>query len=195
MNIDQLDVNEKWKRKFEIFEKAGANKGYSNINYNGIEPKQRNLIMFNSLAFIFSPFYYFVKKMPEKALVLLGIGFLMVIILELFRFFTALTLPNIVYAIPLSALCGIFANYDFYRKKVHCEKMWKKFSVFSSLWAAILFCVIAFTITISALYLLETSQSTKNITVISHTDLDDKALEQLMADPEINKFIFEDNQK
>ena len=48
---------------------------------------------------------------------------------------------------------------------------------------------------ISTEYLLETSQSTKNITVISHTDLDDKALEQLIADPEINKFIFEDNQK
>ncbi|MFC1484894.1 DUF2628 domain-containing protein [bacterium] len=157
MAIDDFDVSEKWKERFEIFEKCGARDGYKTYskNFKSLESREVFSIYFNIWAFIFWPYYYFVKKMWHKGFVLLGLPFLVGNIATILEFLIKKPIPNI---IPMGggvAVCAVMANYDYYRKTVCSEKMWKTFSIFSNLLIAILFAIINFAVRVIIVSLME----------------------------------------
>ena len=63
--IAKLPVSDSWKAKFLLIEKAG---GLGLPRASVLTGSERFSIMFNILAFIFWPFYYFFKGMWKSSL-------------------------------------------------------------------------------------------------------------------------------
>ncbi|MGO4999917.1 DUF2628 domain-containing protein [Oceanisphaera sp. W20_SRM_FM3] len=170
-NFSTLDVNEKWKLKFNTLKNIGADDNFiykcmSSTEYKNLPFKEKQKVSFNILAFLFGPLYYFFKKMWLKGAVILGGVWIFASLLTLVEATIGIILPSVFYWIPSGVVCAQLANYDFYRKKVHSENMWQDIpSIFSTKVGAIGFPVIAFAVligisTLSPAYIEETKAQT-----------------------------------
>jgi uncharacterized protein len=126
-SINELDVSEYWKKKFEILERAGEFKNGTYENFKSLSFTERRKIGFNFIAFIGCPFYYFFKKMWGKGWVLFGLSVLINAAITGVEIATKIHVPNYVYQSVPAVIFASIANYDFYRFKVHNETMWKPF--------------------------------------------------------------------
>jgi len=108
--INSLEISEQWKEKFRLLDKAGKLK-FTYENFKELSKKERLKIGFNIWGFLLGPFYYFAKGMWLKGFILTFFGLL----------FAAATGIGI---LLVPAIAGAYANYDFYRFKVHNDKMW-----------------------------------------------------------------------
>jgi hypothetical protein len=127
--IDDLDVSNKWKCRFNLLQKVGADKLSHGMilksdAYRSLTFRERLSVNSNFLAFLGSFFYYFFKRMHLKGFVLLSFSLLWVAILSCVEFFTGLVIPSITFWILSSVLCSQWANYDMYRKTFHNEILW-----------------------------------------------------------------------
>ena len=127
--IDNLDMSNKWKRRFHLLQKVGADELSHGMIFKSDAFKKltfRERLFFNSnfMAFFGGFFYYFFKRMHLKGLVIFSFSLLWVTILSSLEFFTALVIPDMIFWILSSALCSQWANYDLYRKTFHNEKLW-----------------------------------------------------------------------
>lgn len=115
-----------WNKKFDILEKIGAGNGLKSYfeNYKLLSFGERFKIGFNVFAFMFGPFYYFVKRMWFKGAFLLGAIVTLNVILTLIESAFDTTFPMAIYQMPGAAICASFANYDYYRFYKHQEKIW-----------------------------------------------------------------------
>ena len=62
--------------------------------------------------------------MHLKGFAILAVSMLWVALLMLVEFFTGMTLPDSMFWIMSSALCGMLANTDYYRHTFQNEKIW-----------------------------------------------------------------------
>jgi hypothetical protein len=120
-NIADLPVSEAWKTKFRLIEKAG---GPKQKNLRDLSFRERQLISFNILGFLFGPIYYAVKGMWKKGLAMFTIVFMAIVILSLIleaigfgRFANALGYGG-------AALFAVRANIDQYKKWVLDDNGW-----------------------------------------------------------------------
>ncbi|MBN3492199.1 DUF2628 domain-containing protein [Vibrio neptunius] len=130
-DIDELDMSDKWKRRFHLLRQFGADElshamMLKSDAFRQLSFKERwsYSIVFNIAAFIFGFMYYFYKRMHLKGAVILCFTLLWVAALAMIEFFTGVVIPNVVYWGPSSALCAQWANYDLYRKTFHNEQLW-----------------------------------------------------------------------
>jgi hypothetical protein len=130
MNIDDLDVSNKWKRRFNLLQKVGADELSHGMilksdAYRSLTFRERISANSNFIAFFGSFFYYFFKRMHLKGFVILSFSLLWVAVLSCIEFFTGLGIPDVVFWCLSSSLCSQFANYDLYRKTFHNETLWR----------------------------------------------------------------------
>ena len=91
---------------------------------------ERLKIGFNLPAFLFGPFYYFMKGMWKKGgIILTGILFLDTGLMAI-ELLGNVIVPSMLYWVPGYALCASLANYDFFRCVVHQEYMWNPLRAF-----------------------------------------------------------------
>ncbi len=136
-DIDTLDVSERWKERFRLLDMAGPMVGGKLQNIERIGRRERTRIAYNWLAFLFSPIYYFVKGMPRKGLVLLGLGWLWIALVTSAEGVFGFRAPNTLFWIPSSIVAAALANWDYYMKVVHGKSMWQPVA-FMNNWAACL---------------------------------------------------------
>jgi len=143
--MEQVVLSPKWQKKFVSI--AKINGSFSRINELKFGDR------FNFLAFIFGPFYYFFKGMPQKGFTLIAATYFYSVNLTLFEHAIGITIPASAYAVPTSAICGIYANLDYYRLIIHNEKMWEIFpKKLESTLASALAALLAVTIFMVTLY-------------------------------------------
>lgn len=128
-NSSTPSVSDAWKTKFDILHRIGADdqfiyKAMSSTEYKGLSFKEKNKISFNILAFLFGPFYYFSKTMWAKGAVIIGVTWVLAALLTLVEAVMGVALPAVIYWIPSAVICAQLANYDYFRKVIHGEKMW-----------------------------------------------------------------------
>lgn len=138
-DIDSLDVSDAWKKRFRLIERAGPFIKGKYQNILALTPRERRVISFNILAFLFSGLYYLAKGMPKKALVLMGFSWIFSAALTLLETAYHFSAPNSLYWIPLAVVTSMLANHDYYQKKVYRQDMWPTLNVFDSWAATILF--------------------------------------------------------
>ncbi|WP_299004849.1 hypothetical protein [uncultured Shewanella sp.] len=128
INIDNLAVKDKWKRRFKLFEALDAGTRSRDEIFKSKEFKTlsfKEKLAFNSFwGFIGAWLYYFYKGMHLKGGCLLAVALLWGGMLSLFDFFSGIDIPNAAYWTPISAICMLFAPLDFYRKSLFGETMW-----------------------------------------------------------------------
>lgn len=129
VDIDTLDVSDRWKRYFKGVQKYG---GLQAPQLKTLPPEQRKAatkemappIASFALAFVFGFFYYLVKGMWKKGLVLLA--FVLVIVFTasfLLYMIGGETLANGVRFLG-GAIFGVMAPRDFYAFKVDRDDGW-----------------------------------------------------------------------
>ena len=128
-SIDQLDVSDKWKQKFELMEKAGIKEfGYLKMlqqdKFKGMPFKQRHSIQFNNWALVFGVLFYFAKGMWKKGALILAISWLLAAVLIGVESLIDTEIPAVFYWIVPAILCAQFANRDYYMLKLRGETMW-----------------------------------------------------------------------
>lgn len=128
-NSSTPSVSAAWKTKFDILHKIGADdhfiyKAMSSTEFKELSFKEKNKISLNILAFLFGPFYYFSKTMWAKGAVILGATWVLAALLTLVEAVMGVALPAVIYWIPSAVVCAQLANYDYFRKVMHGEKMW-----------------------------------------------------------------------
>lgn len=130
-NNDLPKLSDSWKARFEILERLGAGeksafafyKTMGSPEYKALSFKEKQ-IFFNKLAVVFGPFYYFSKKMWLKGAMLLGVGLVLVSLIELIASIFRFSLPFGSYYVVANMTCSFIANYDYYRHVKHGEKIW-----------------------------------------------------------------------
>ncbi|WDE13532.1 DUF2628 domain-containing protein [Thalassomonas haliotis] len=125
----QYRLSDKWRAKFELLEKVGADKQFifkaaRGASFKALPFKQKQTISFNLLAFFFGPFYYFAKKMWHKGALLLALTWLCACLSFTIEITLNTKLDNILYWIIPATICAQLANYDYFRFIVHQEKFW-----------------------------------------------------------------------
>lgn len=164
-------VSDAWKTKFDILQKVGADeqfiyKAMSTTEYKRLSFREKNKISFNILAGLFGPFYYFSKTMWAKGAVILGATWILAALLTLVEAVIGVALPAVVYWIPSAVICTQLANYDYFRKVLHGEKMWSGLpDIFSKPVGAIGLPLVALVLllgisTLSPAYIAETKSQT-----------------------------------
>ena len=128
-NIDDLKLSKKWKRRFHLLKKVGADELshgmiFKSNAYRTLTFRERLSFNSNFMAFFGCFFYYFIKRMYLKGLVILSFSLLWVAILSYVEFFTGLVIPSVTFWILSSVLCSQWANYDLYRQTFHNENLW-----------------------------------------------------------------------
>jgi hypothetical protein len=139
--IDGLEVKDAWKKTFRLIVKAEPEGFLKYKKLAELNSFERRKIQYNFIAFFFSAFYYLWKGMSRKGLVILGAAWLYIAALTFVEGAFSITLPNVVYYIPPSVICAMFANYDYYQKIVHKEEMWDGLEIFKKLSHCIFFAV------------------------------------------------------
>jgi hypothetical protein len=119
--IDALQVSDSWKIRFRLLERAG---GVKMPKLKNLSSGERMKIMLNLLAFLFGPFYYLAKGMWKKGLVLFGICFLIVVVLELGLELVGLGRIGNAIGYGVGAIFALRANIDFYKKMVLGDNGW-----------------------------------------------------------------------
>ena len=122
IDIDSLDVSDKWKTRFKWLRRAG---GPSMLNAKHMtRQERRGFINFNILAFLFGPFYYLAKGMWRKAISLFVVCAAGAIVLE--SLLDALGFGEFGKAVGygVGAVFAVRANIDYYKKMVLEDNGW-----------------------------------------------------------------------
>jgi hypothetical protein len=114
-HIAALPVSDAWRAKFLLIEKAG---GARMPRLKSLTSSERFTITFNFLAFLFWPFYYFVKRMWKKGVVMVSIGLFSLLILSIFLSGLGLGRYATVLACAIGVYFGMRANVDYYKQMV-----------------------------------------------------------------------------
>ena len=108
-------LSESWKERFEILDKVD---GAYFSRAKELSSAERRKVGFRLFAFLFSVFYYFVKGMWEKGLLIWTAYAVLGIVLG------AVGVPDILVGIAMCAACASFATIDYYNKVEHNERIW-----------------------------------------------------------------------
>ncbi|MFC4260364.1 DUF2628 domain-containing protein [Marinobacter lacisalsi] len=165
------NVSEAWKQKFDILRRIGADeefiyKAMGSEEYKALGFKEKSKVSFNIWGFLFGSFYYFFKAMWVKGAIILGAMWVLAAFLTLVEAVIGVALPAVLYWIPSAVICGQLANYDYFRKVMHDEKIWSGLPGFLAKPAgAIGFPLVAFILlvgisTLSPAYIEETERQT-----------------------------------
>ena len=155
ISIDQLEVSDAWKKKFELMEEAGIKQmPYFEMlkgdRFKALPLKSRHGIMFNFWALLFGVLYYFAKGMWKKGSVILSVSMLINAVLSFVAFTIGQELPSVLYWIFPAVFCAQFANRDYYALKTQGEAMWAGLPKFlGNPVVAVLFPVITFVLALS----------------------------------------------
>jgi len=121
-DIDSLSVSDSWKRKFKAMHKAG---GPNLPNFKRLTSEERkDLSHFNVLAFLFGPFYYFVKGMWRKGLTLSVLCVVGVLALDAVMVLVGLGDFTRASGFAAAAVWAALANRDYYAKMVLGQNGW-----------------------------------------------------------------------
>ena len=129
VDIDTLDVSDKWKRYFKAIRKYG---GLQAPLARTLPPDQRKAatkemappIASFALAFVFGFFYYLAKGMWKKGLVLLAFVLIIVITASFLLYLVGgETLANATRFLG-GAIFGVMAPRDFYAFKIEGDDGW-----------------------------------------------------------------------
>ncbi|WDE00779.1 DUF2628 domain-containing protein [Thalassomonas actiniarum] len=128
-NSSEYQVSDKWRTRFALLEKIGADKQFifqaaGGDGFKALPFKQRQKISFNLFAFLFGPFYYFGKKMWHKGALLLALTWLWSCLVFIIEMTLETKLASIAYWIVPAAICAQLANYDYFRFITQQEKIW-----------------------------------------------------------------------
>ena len=110
-DIGVLYVSNGWKKTFTKLRNKGADDSFQ--------------YSFSFLGFFFGPIYYLFKGMWAKGAVLCLIYSILAAALLVAEAIWMLELPPMTYAIASGSLFGTYAHFDYFRRVVHGEKMWR----------------------------------------------------------------------
>jgi hypothetical protein len=123
LDIDSLNVSDRWKAKFRLFEKAGA-PGFANLKNLPPEERRRAAAGFNILAFLFGPLYYVAKGMWRKAIALFLVCFAVSLVIEFILTLTGYENIGKFMTYGVAAVFAVRANIDYYKKMVLGDNGW-----------------------------------------------------------------------
>jgi len=131
MSLEE-NFSQRWKDKFQLLESIGANSKSMQKTISCTEFKQLSFakkikIQFNLLAFLFGPFYYYIKGLTLKADLFLALNFLLSSIVLGWAVIFDIVLPlktELYISLGVAGLCSNYANFDYYRLIKNNEKMW-----------------------------------------------------------------------
>ncbi|MDD5395561.1 MAG: GYF domain-containing protein [Thiothrix sp.] len=118
--VAQMEIEEPWKTKFALIEKAG---GYKLPHFRDLTYGERRKVVINFWGFFFVGFYYLAKGMWKKAIVLTTLCFAAIVILEMILHAMGITNTRITSFIA-SAVFATRANIDYYKKMVLNDNGW-----------------------------------------------------------------------
>ena len=122
VDIDSLNVSDKWKRRFRGIQKAG---GPRMPNLKQLPKEDRRMISpFNVLAFLFGPFYYLTKGMWRKALSMSLICFVVLFVIGIILDALGVSFLDRALGYGVAAVFAIRANIDYYKKMVLADNGW-----------------------------------------------------------------------
>jgi hypothetical protein len=124
------DVSDAWKAKFELLQKIGCDQLFlyeamRSAAFKALGAGDKFKVKFNLWGFVLGPIYYFAMKMWAKGAVLLAASWALAAVLTLLESIIGFNLPAVCYWVPSAVVCGQLGNYDYFRKTVHGETMWK----------------------------------------------------------------------
>jgi hypothetical protein len=147
-HINALDVSDSWKKTFKLIEKAEPTGFLKFKKADQLSFSERSKMLRNFKAFFFGGFYYLAKKMYKKGLIILGAACLYTTILIAVERSFSITLPAVVYYIPVSAISSMLANYDYYQKTVKNKHMWENMEIFNNRYVCAAFAISALALSI-----------------------------------------------
>lgn len=127
---DRTGLPPSWQRRFAFFDRYGLPGSNSEARevFRQLSFWEKQRINTNVLAFLFAPFYFFVKGMWRKGLTLVGLAFALALLMVY-----VLDLPNTLqtagsFVVP--AVSMVTANYAYYLHRVHHSQSWNPFEGF-----------------------------------------------------------------
>lgn len=114
------NLSDSWKNKFASIEKAG---GPKLPLYRDLTSNERSVI-FNGWGFFFGPFYYLVKGMWKKAIVLFLLSLIVGILIEMILGAMGINIPEVMQFLPSAVIFACRANIDFYKKMILGDNGW-----------------------------------------------------------------------
>ncbi len=138
---DNAQLNEYWSLRFKLFDSIQENETKSLYRLLKMD-KAKHLtrqetknLTFNLMALIIGPYYYLIKKMWAKGIILLTLSNLFAIFGTSVEILTNQTLPEVIYWIPMNVLCSVMVNYDYYKYIKFNEQLWIGIpNFFKNLW-------------------------------------------------------------
>ena len=122
IDIDSLNVSDKWKKRFHGIQKAG---GPRMPNLTQLPKEDRRQISpFNVLAFLFGPFYYLAKGMWRKALAMSLICFVVLFVIGIILDALGISFLDRALGYGVAAVFAVRANIDYYKKMVLADNGW-----------------------------------------------------------------------
>jgi hypothetical protein len=120
--INALDVSPKWKERFIAISHAGGSKL---PNFKQLPKHERQKAMSpNFLAFFFGPIYYIVKGMWKRGVVYFVLGAVVIVVVGLILEHFGFGMIARSLHFGLSAIYGMRANIDFYKKNLEGDNGW-----------------------------------------------------------------------
>ena len=122
IDIDNLNVSDKWKKCFRGIQKAG---GPRMPNFKKLPKEERRQIpVFNILALLFGPFYYVAKGMWRKAILMTLLFFVILVVGQII--FNVLGMPSAIKGLfgGIAVVYSTRANIDYYKKMVLADNGW-----------------------------------------------------------------------
>jgi hypothetical protein len=121
-----VELSPRWQERFDFFAKYGppSTTPESKAAYRALPWTKRSMLTSNYLAFLFSPFYFYVKGMWRKGTTLVGIA------LALALAATFLPIPDMAargLAMAAPALAMTTANYAYFLHVTKGSKSWNPF--------------------------------------------------------------------
>ncbi|EGU32668.1 hypothetical protein VII00023_06497 [Vibrio ichthyoenteri ATCC 700023] len=128
-NIDELNVSDKWKRRFKLYaalnaDTQGRDTFVKTQAFKQLTWRERYSLTSNLWAFFGGFIYYFIKGMHYKGAMVLTLTMLWGSTLSLIDFLTGMSVPSSTYWIAPGAACSMLASLDYYRKIQCGEIMW-----------------------------------------------------------------------
>lgn len=118
------DLAPSWQQRFAFFAAYGlpGSTAESREAFRQLSFWDKQRVNINMLAFLFSPFYFFVKGMWRKGLTLLGIAIALAVLLEFVLAAPEMLRTAATFVVP--ALSMTTANYAYYLHRVRNSQSW-----------------------------------------------------------------------
>lgn len=123
VDIDRLEVSDKWKQRFKWLKRAGG-PAMKNLNNLPKEDRAGFNNFFNVLAFLFGPLYYICKGMWKKAITLFIVLFAAIFVLEVVMRLAGIGSFTKYLGYGAAAVFASRANIDYYKKMVLDDNGW-----------------------------------------------------------------------